>query len=157
MTVLVRRAWPAMAVTSLALVAVIVVLLMNTGSSRRAPFTLNSLPHQQAVHGGESVRFTLTATFASGYRGEVQLRSGQLPDGISVRFSHDSLAPGSSASTDVTVSITTAVSAGTYELPVIGGSGDTIATEGLMLVVLSGRGEAPPGLRQLVGSETSSR
>lgn len=89
------------------------------------------------------MRFTLTARFASGYRGKVQLRSGQLPDGISVWFSHASLAPGSSASTDVTVFITTAVSAGTYELSVIGGSGDTLATGELMLVVVSGRGASP--------------
>lgn len=111
------------------------------------------------------MRFTLTARFASGYRGKVQLRSGQLPDGISVRFPHASLAPGSSASTDVTVFITTAVSAGTYELPVIGGSGDTSRHPGTD----AGGPEWPrgltaaavrplnPRLRQLVGNDTSSR
>lgn len=144
MTVVTRRVWPAMTFVFVALVAVILVLLMNVRHTPPAPFTLNGQPHQQAVRAGDSAAFQVEATFAGNYQGRIDLVAGQLPVGLSVRFSRTTLTPGTGKTTDVTVTTTTAISPGTYEVPVIGRNGRLSSTAGLLLVISDDSG-APTG------------
>lgn len=142
MTVVARRVWPAMTFIFLALVTVIVVLLTNVGSTRPAPFTLNSKPDQQIVRAGSSAGFRVVATFTRGYHGRIELAAGQLPVGISVRFSRSILTPGAAETAEVTVTTTTAISPGTYEVSITGRDGNISIPESLLLVI-SSDGRAP--------------
>lgn len=126
----------------LALVTVIVVLLTNVGSTRPAPFNLNSLPDQQVVRAGSSAGFRLAATFTRNYHGRIELSAGQLPVGVSVLFSRSILTPGAAETAEVTVTTTTAISPGTYEVSIIGRDGDISIPESLLLVI-SGDARAP--------------
>lgn len=126
----------------LLLVAVIVVLLTNVGSPRPAPFTLKSLPDQQVVRAGSSASFRVAATFTRNYHGRIELAAGQLPVGVSVRFSRSILTPGAAETADVTVTTTTTISPGTYEVSIIGRDGNISIPESLLLVI-SSDGRAP--------------
>ncbi|MGI8665299.1 MAG: hypothetical protein ACR2N4_04615 [Jatrophihabitans sp.] len=147
-----RAAWPTMALTVLALLGVLGVLLLTGATSPHRPsFVLSVSPAVQPVRAGDTVQFRVEVRAAAGFHGSVQLSTTALPDGL-----HADLAPSSitlsqgQPAGSATLSISTSGSAvrGTVGLGVIGRSGPSVQGSNLSLQVsatsITDAGPPPP-------------
>ena len=84
-----RRTWPTMMLTVIALLGVVTVLLV-TGqrASAEARFSLSSAPSNTTVVTGGSAEFQLQLTAGTNFRGTVAMATSVLPDGVQASFDH---------------------------------------------------------------------
>lgn len=147
-----RAAWPTMALTGLALVGVLTVLVVSgSRSSNSRKFSLSVSPASQSVAVGATAQFQIELAAQDGFSGKVQLSTTTLPDGVSIAFTPSSVsltksAPSASAILIVTTS-PTAIN-GQLGIGVIGRSGRTTETGSLSLRIDPtniSNGAPPPG------------
>jgi hypothetical protein len=140
-TPMIRRAWPAMVFTLLALAAVLLVLVFS-GSVATTPtrFAIDVLPTSQPVHVGNAASYQVTVTAHGSYRGQLGLATSSMPVGITAAFSQTSAALTRTArQLSVTVTFTAGPTAepGPHVIAVTAGDGRSTASADLILQVVS--------------------
>jgi PGF-pre-PGF domain-containing protein len=106
-----------------------------TGSLRAPSFTIAVSPTSDEVEQGESISATVTLTPIAGYNYEVSLSASGQPGGVSIGFSPSSGTPPFSST--MTISVGTAVPAGTYTITITGtGEDGTVRSTTYSLTII---------------------
>ena len=105
-------------------------------------FILGASPNTQTICGGSTGNYTINTSAVGGFNNPVSLSISGLPGALNANFSPNPVIPGSNS--NLTISNTNAVPAGTYNFIVTGTSGAFSFDLGLTLVIESGI--LPPGI-----------
>ena len=102
-------------------------------------FVIKCSPPSATVNASKSVSYTVTIQSISGFNETVHLSLGGLPSAASSSFSPPSVAPppGGSAQSILTISTTEASPIGTFDLEVIGRSGDIVHSCPIKLAIVA--------------------
>jgi len=103
------------------------------GCSQAPDFALTATPASQSITAGAGTSYTATVTPSGGYTGTVSLSVSGLPTGATGAFTPASVT--TSGSSNLAVTTTTAVAAGTYPLTITGTDGTLTHTASVNLVV----------------------
>ncbi len=98
-------------------------------------FGLAAAPSSATVTAGGSAGYAVTVSALNGFTGDVSLSVSGLPAGASASFSPATVSGGAGAS-QLTVTTSAAIAAGTYPLTISGSSGSSSHTIGVSLVVM---------------------
>lgn len=135
-----RRSWPTMMLTVIALIGVLAVLLLTgtrAGSDTR--FELSSAPTTSTVVPGGSAEFQIQIKAIGRFHGSVALGTSVLPDGVTAGFDRGLVSLGSGrplASAILMVRVSPSVSPGTLGLGVVATVGRQLVTSNLTLRIV---------------------
>ena len=123
-----------------ALAVVLPLLILIATVSMIAGFTI--FVQDPTLAQGQSGNYSVTMKSTNGYSGSVTVSASNIPQGVSVSFSPNtiSIAPNSPATSTMTVSISTIAGPGTYSIVVTGTSsgGQVIQSTTFTLIVIPG-------------------
>lgn len=146
-----RRAWPTMALTCFALLAVLGVLLVTGSRTGRTEFVLSVSPDTASVSSGGQAQFRLEVSAGGKFRGAVVLSTNVLPAGVLAGFDTPTvtLSPEQPrASVLLTLSVSSQAPAGPLGVAVTASNRAGIATQSLMLQIdrpsITDAGPPPP-------------
>ena len=131
-----------------------ILATLGSGGTRSPDFGLGAAPSSVSVTAGGSGGFAVTVSALNGFAGDVSLSVSGLPGGATAAFSPAVVSGGGGVS-QLTVSTSQVLAAGTYPLTVTGSSGASSHTVGVSLVVSSpsdfGLGAAPSSVSVTAG------
>lgn len=130
-----RRAWPTMLLTLVALLTVLGVLLATGAGSQTNRFALSTTPAAVSVAPGGIVKVQVEVTANRNFHGWVTLSASLLPDGVQASFDASRVQLGRSqvASAVLTVSVGDRVPDGTIDVGILATDGRASATGNLSL------------------------
>jgi hypothetical protein len=134
-----RRSWPTMTLTFVALLAVVGVLVI-TGSSRSrgGNFMLSATPSTQAVLAGGAAQFRIEVSSNGRFTGPVELSTTGVPDGIVISLSPHSVVLSKaqpSAIVELELSTLPTTTTGTFQLGLLARGGNHLQTSMLNLQI----------------------
>ncbi len=128
-TVIINDTAPAADKYNLALVEI----LPAAATSANPDFSLTTSPSSQSVQAGGSTTYATSITTMNGFSGTVNLSTSGLPNGVTASFSPSSIV--ASGTSELAITSTASLAAGSYPFTVTASSGSLTHTAGLTLVV----------------------
>lgn len=138
MAQMIRRAWPTMTLTLLALLGVLGVLLLTGASSDPRSFVLSTSPASQSIVAGETALFRVDVTASGGFRGEIELSVTAPSTGLQATLNDNRATLNRDTPTVslvLTVQTSASAAAGSVGIGLTGRSGHSVASTALTLLI----------------------